>query len=105
MAQIELRDFPLWLRGLLVATLLLFFWNALFALTTMFAISWKIDPGLTTLLGATFGLGIVAWQARLGFANLIRSQENQAELDRQAREHQHTLDANAAERQTIRERN
>jgi heme A synthase len=38
----------------------------------------KIDPGLATLLGAVIGFSVVAWQARAGFQNLIRSQENQA---------------------------
>jgi len=52
----------------------------------------KIDPGLATLLGATIGLGIVGWQTNRGFRNLIRSQANQAELDRAARVHKAELD-------------
>jgi hypothetical protein len=38
------------------------------------------------------GLWIVGQQARLGFKNLIASQENKALLDRQAREHQLSLE-------------
>jgi hypothetical protein len=62
-------------------------------LTSFFATwSWRIDPGVATLIGAIVGLGIVAWQARLGFTNLIRSQENQAAIETEARLHQHQLD-------------
>jgi hypothetical protein len=55
----------------------------------------KVDPGLATLCGAIIGLSIVAYQARVGFKNLIASQENQARLEREAREHQLVLDAAA----------
>jgi hypothetical protein len=53
----------------------------------------KIDPGLATLWGAVIGLCVVAWQTRRGFQNLIKSQQNEAELQRIARLHQQELDA------------
>ena len=46
----------------------------------------KIDPGTATLFGAIIGLCVVAWQTK-GFGNLIKSQENQARLEREARLH------------------
>jgi hypothetical protein len=55
--------------------------------------SWKIDPGTATLSGAIIGLAIIGRQTRRGFANLIRSQNNQAELDRDAA---HILKSNDA---------
>jgi hypothetical protein len=54
--------------------------------------SWKIDPGTATLCGAIIGLAIIGQQARRGFANLIKSQRNQSELDRDARLHQHAIE-------------
>jgi hypothetical protein len=59
----------------------------------------KIDPGLATLFGAIIGLAIVAWQTNRGFKNLIRSQENQAALDRDGRVHQQQLDSEKSERE------
>ncbi|WP_163265586.1 hypothetical protein [Chelativorans alearense] len=50
-----------------------------------------ITPGVATLLGALIGFSAVAWQARVGFRNLIRSQTSQSELDRKAREHEAEL--------------
>ena len=47
----------------------------------------KIDPGTATLFGAIIGLCVVAWQTSKGFGNLIKSQENQARLEREARLH------------------
>jgi hypothetical protein len=73
----QLQDFPRWLRGLFAVFLILFFFNALYALAFFTALwSLRIDPGVATLIGAIVGLGIVAWQARLGFRNLILSQEH-----------------------------
>jgi hypothetical protein len=69
----------------MVATILL---NLLLTLS-LYGI--RIDPGLATLVGAIFGLGVVAWQTNRGFGNLIRSQRNQSELDREARLHQAEL--------------
>jgi hypothetical protein len=104
--KMQLADFPRWLRGLFAVLLILLFFNALYAfafLTSFFATwSWRIDPGVATLIGAIVGLGIVAWQARLGFTNLIRSQENQAVIEMQARLHQHQLDIDR-ERQGVNE--
>jgi hypothetical protein len=61
----QLADFPRWLRALFAVFLILFFFNALYALAFFTAI-WhlRIDPGVATLMGAIVGLGIVAWQAR-----------------------------------------
>jgi hypothetical protein len=92
----ELADFPRWLRGLFALTLILFFFNAIYALAFLTGFlatwSWHIDQGVATLIGAILGLGIVAWQARLGFTNLIRSQEHRADIEAKARNHQHELD-------------
>ena len=42
----QLPDFPRWLRGLFGVFLILFFFNALYALAFFTAIwTWRIDPG------------------------------------------------------------
>ncbi|OKO88083.1 hypothetical protein AC629_11090 [Bradyrhizobium sp. NAS80.1] len=64
----------------------------------------KIDPGTATLFGAVIGLCVVAWQTSKGFQNLIRSQENQSRLERQARLHRHELERTSAEDEENRER-
>jgi hypothetical protein len=64
----------------------------------------KIDPGLATLSGAIIGLAIVGRQATRGFDNLIRSQENQARLDRDGRLHQRDLDTQKSEQEEDRRR-
>jgi hypothetical protein len=89
----ELPDFPRWLRALFAVFLILFFFNALYALAFFTAI-WhlRIDPGIAILMSVIVGLGIVAWQVRVGFTNLIRSQEHRASIEIEARQHQHTLD-------------
>jgi len=91
----QLADFPRWLRGLFAVFLILFFFNALYALAFFTAI-WglRIDLGVAILIGAIAGLGIVGWQARLGFANLIRSQEHGAAIEIDARNQQQLLDVN-----------
>jgi hypothetical protein len=68
----QLADFPRWLRTLFAVFLILFFFNALYTLVFFTAI-WhlRIDPGVAILMGAIGGLGIVAWQARAGFTNLV----------------------------------
>jgi len=43
------------------------------------------------------GLGIIAWQLRIGFRNLMLSHANQAELDRQASREEALLDREARE--------
>src|SRR5437870_3861411 len=67
----ELADFPRWLRALFAVFLILFFFNALYALAFFTAI-WhlRIDPGIAILMSVIVGLGFVAWQVRVGFANL-----------------------------------
>ncbi|MBR1170235.1 hypothetical protein JQ571_24880 [Bradyrhizobium liaoningense] len=64
----------------------------------------KIDPGTATLLGAIIGLCVVAWQTNRGFKNLIRSQENQSRLERQARLHRYELDRAGAQADDDREK-
>jgi hypothetical protein len=58
----------------------------------------KIDPGLATLVGAVIGLAIVGWQTSRGFSNLIKSQENQARLEREGRLHQAEIEQTAEAR-------
>ena len=101
----QLAEFPRWLRGLFAVFLILFFFNALYALAFFTAIwTLRIDPGVATLMGAIFGLGIVAWQARLRFWNLIRSQEHRAAIEAEARQHQHQLDVEREGRRIDEER-
>ena len=85
----RLLRLPLELRVALAATLAILALNVVWAYTQA---SWKIDPGTATLCGAIIGLAIIGQQARRGFSNLIRSQRNQSELDREARLHQVELD-------------
>lgn len=92
---IELRVALLTNAGLLVLNLI---WAAN-------QTSWKVDPGTATLCGAIIGLAIIGQQARRGFANLIKSQRNQAELNRDARLHEVEIerDNKTAERKHERE--
>jgi len=103
--EMHVADFPRWLRGLFAVFLILFFFNALYALAFFIAV-WhlRIDPGVATLMGAIVGLGIVAWQARAGFTNLIRSQEHRAAIEAEARQDQHMLDIEREARRTDEER-
>jgi hypothetical protein len=88
----QLRALPLVLKVALVGSLGLFVFDVLFFAELILSGSAKIDPGLATLVGAIIGLSVVAWQTRQGFQNLIRSQQNQAALDREARLHRFDLD-------------
>ncbi|PDT76987.1 hypothetical protein [Bradyrhizobium sp. C9] len=90
------RRLPLELRVALAATLAIFALNVVWAYTQA---GWKIDPGAATLCGAILGLAIIGHQARRGFANLIRSQEHQAKLNREARVHAAELEEAAARAQ------
>jgi hypothetical protein len=63
------------------------------------AVAHDVPQGWATLIGAIIGLGLIAWQARIGFRNLILSQANQAELDRQALQERALLDREAREHQ------
>jgi hypothetical protein len=67
----------------------------LFVLAGQFNVA-KIDQGLATLCGTIVGLGIIAYQTNQGFANLIKSQENQSRIERDAR--LHTAELRAAEK-------
>lgn len=80
-------DFPRWMRALLALTLILLFCELIVLIAPIPHLlqtwSWKIDPGIATLIGAIVGLYIVGMQARAGFSNLIRSQEHHAAIERQ----------------------
>jgi hypothetical protein len=64
------------------------------------AVAHDVPQGWATLIGVIIGLSAIAWQARLGFRNLISSQTNQAELDRKALQERALLDREAREHQT-----
>jgi uncharacterized membrane protein YebE (DUF533 family) len=98
---VDLKALPASMKLILIGCLALTAFSATIAILIMFSSGFKLDPGLATLTGSVIGLGIIAYQARLGFANLTRSQANQAELDREARLHKAELDDASA---TIRER-
>ena len=63
------------------------------------AVAHDLPQGWATLIGVIIGLAAIAWQARVGFRNLILSQGNQAELDRQALQERALLDREAREHQ------
>lgn len=90
-----IRQLPLVMKIALGAMLALLGLNALILGGLTLSSSSKIDPGLATLCGAIIGLSVIGWQARLGFQNLIKSQENQARLERKARLHQAEIEENA----------
>jgi hypothetical protein len=50
-----------------------------------------LTPGIATLIAAAVGFSAVVLQTRVGFRNLIKSQEMQAQINREAREHQAAL--------------
>jgi len=58
-----------------------------------------LPQGWAILIGVIIGLGIIAWQLRIGFRNLMLSHANQAELDRQASREEALLDREAREHQ------
>jgi hypothetical protein len=64
------------------------------------AVAHDVPQGWATLIGVIIGLGTIAWQARVGFRNMISSQANQAELDRQTLQERAHLDREAREHQT-----
>jgi hypothetical protein len=49
-------------------------------------------------------LSVIGWQARVGFQNLIKSQENQARIGREARLHAAELEEQALTRKTERDK-
>jgi len=93
----KLRDLPFALKMALGGCIVLSALE-LFVLFQQFA-GLKIDSGVATLFGAILGLGIVGWQTSRGFQNLIRSQENQSRIEREARLHRAELEQ-AAEART-----
>ena len=89
----KLLRLPVELRVALSAAIIAFCLNLAWAAHQA---SWKLDPGTATLCGAIIGLAIIGRQTRRGFANLIKSQRNQSEIDREARVHQAQLSREAA---------
>jgi len=98
-----LKALPLSMRLVLLAALVLTAFSAATAWILIFTAGYKLDPGLATFTGAIIGLTVVGWQTNKGFQNLIRSQANQATLDREARIHQAELDREATEAEHVRE--
>jgi hypothetical protein len=76
---VQFRTLPIVVQLAVGASLGMFAINILLFVSITAGASWKIDPGIATLVGASFGFCVVAWQTGKGFKNLIRSQENQAE--------------------------
>ncbi|MDA9523881.1 hypothetical protein XI06_27285 [Bradyrhizobium sp. CCBAU 11434] len=89
----HLKRLPISLKVALLSTLVIFALNVAWALSQT---AWKLDPGTATLAGAVIGLAIIGQQTRRGFINLVKSQNNQAELDRAARLHAAELEEQAA---------
>jgi hypothetical protein len=81
-----------------VGSLALLAFDSLMFVTIAFSSSSKIDPGIATLCGAVIGLSVIAWQAGVGFQNLIKSQENQARIEREGRLHRAELEQEAEAR-------
>jgi nucleotide-binding universal stress UspA family protein len=63
------------------------------------AVANDLPQGWAILIGVIIGLGVIAWQLRIGFRNLMLSHANQAELDRQASREEALLDREAQEYQ------
>jgi hypothetical protein len=99
----DLKALPASMRVVLILASALTAFSAVTAFILVFASGYKLDPGLATFTGAIIGLTVVGWQTNRGFKNLVRSQANQATLDRQARIHQAELDREAKEADQTRE--
>jgi hypothetical protein len=52
---------------------------------SIYALIRDMPPQLATLLAGILGLGMIAWQTKQGFNNLIAAQDHRAELERIAR--------------------
>jgi len=63
------------------------------------AVANDLPQGWAILIGVIIGLGVIAWQTRIGFRNLLLSHAHQAELDRQASLERARLDREAREHQ------
>jgi hypothetical protein len=61
------------------------------------AVANDLPQGWAILIGVIIGLGIIAWQTRIGLRNLLLSQAHQAELDRQVSLERARLDRDARE--------
>jgi len=75
------------LAALLFLNLLLFVVNE----NEIIQVLAKLPQPIATLVAGIVGLGVVGWQTRRGFENLIKSQEHRAKLDEEARLHQASL--------------
>jgi len=70
-------------------------------------ISNDLPQGWAILIGLGLGLGAIAWQTNKGFRSLIKNQQNQAELNRQAKlqmslqQHSSETNARAADGKTL----
>src|SRR5258708_3499826 len=100
----NLKALPLSMKLIVLAAGALLAFDAFTAWLLIFASGYKLDPGLATFTGAIIGLTVVGWQTNRGFKNLVRSQANQATLDRKARIHQFELDREAKEADHVREK-
>src|ERR1700726_2848019 len=107
-STIKLADFPLWMRALLLITVLLCFCNLILFLApvpfVLKSYGLEINQGLATLIGAILGLSAIAYQTRIGFNNLMLSQQNQAKLERDARVHRRKLETEAKQAEQENER-
>lgn len=100
---------PAWLQSPLgLATLaVLLFVNLLLLVANeneIIQILAKLPPPIATLVAGIVGLGVVGWQTRRGFENLIKSQEHRAKLEEDARLHQATISDFQKEKEIERDR-
>lgn len=85
---------------LVAAAVLLALVNGFYAFEPLRAV-WRwatsndLPQGWATLIGVGLGLSAIAWQTSRGFRYLIKSQQNQAELDRQGSIQQSQLEQRA----------
>lgn len=100
----QVAHLPLVVWIAFISSLALLAFDAILLVIIALSTSSKIDPGVATLCGAVIGLSVVAWQARVGFQNLIKSQENQARIEREGRLHRDELDQAAEARAIVQKR-
>jgi hypothetical protein len=103
----RIADFPFWLRFVVVITLGLLAINIFFFFGPFVAlVTWanSINAGLATLIGSLIGLSILAIQTRIGFRNLIASQEHRAEKERDARADQARIERETRAEETDRDK-
>jgi hypothetical protein len=64
----------------------------------------KLPAPIATMITGIVGLGTIAWQTRIGFRNLIDSQEHRAKLDREARRDQASINRDEKQREVDRDK-